>query len=107
MVFEFVQLEQKTNSETILRRTRGPQMKNIILLMTDTFRYDNLGDKAERPVRTPEIDRFGAERATSIERFYIGSSPMISLLYFERLRLIMTPYLKAVKSASKLLPAHS
>jgi arylsulfatase A-like enzyme len=52
-------------------------MKNIIMLMTDTFRYDNLGNRAERPVRTPEIDKFGAERATSIERFYIGSSPTI------------------------------
>ena len=52
-------------------------MKNIILLITDTFRYDNLGDKAERPVRTPGLDRFAAERATAIERFYTGSFPTI------------------------------
>lgn len=52
-------------------------MKNIILLITDTFRYDNLGEKAPRPVRTPELDRFIAERATSIEGFYTASFPTI------------------------------
>ena len=52
-------------------------MKNIILLITDTFRYDNLGDRAKRPVRTPELDAFAAERATEIEGFYTGSFPTI------------------------------
>lgn len=52
-------------------------MKNIVLLITDTFRYDNLGTRAARPVRTPELDRFCAERATAIEKFYIGSFPTI------------------------------
>ena len=52
-------------------------MKNIILIITDTFRYDNLGEGSFRPVRTPELDRFAAERATSIERFYTGSFPTI------------------------------
>ena len=52
-------------------------MKNIILIISDTFRYDNLGDKAARPVRTPQLDRFAAERATSIEGFYTGSFPTI------------------------------
>ena len=42
-------------------------MKNIIVLLIDTFRYDNLGNQAERPVRTPEIDAFAAKRATSVE----------------------------------------
>jgi len=51
-------------------------MKSIILIITDTFRYDNLGDRAERAVRTPELDRF-AKRATSIESFYMGSFPTI------------------------------
>ena len=41
--------------------------KNIVVLITDTFRYDNIGDRAERPVRTPELDRFAAERATEVE----------------------------------------
>ena len=52
-------------------------MKNIILLITDTYRYDNLGDRAERPIRTPALDRFAAERATEITRFYTGSFPTI------------------------------
>ena len=52
-------------------------MKNIVLLITDTFRYDNLGDKAERPVNTPELDAFAASRASAIEGFYTGSFPTI------------------------------
>jgi len=52
-------------------------MKNIILIITDTFRYDSLGEKAERPVRTPELDKFAAEKATSVEKFYAGSFPTI------------------------------
>jgi arylsulfatase A-like enzyme len=52
-------------------------MKNIILIITDTFRYDNLGDKAKRPVQTPELDAFASKKATSIERFYTGSFPTI------------------------------
>ena len=52
-------------------------MKNIILLITDTFRYDNLGDRAKRPVRTPALDAFAAERATEIDGFYAGSFPTI------------------------------
>jgi len=52
-------------------------MKNIVLLITDTFRYDNLGQRAAKPVRTPELDRFAAEWATEITRFYMGSFPTI------------------------------
>ncbi|MBD3180807.1 sulfatase-like hydrolase/transferase [Candidatus Poribacteria bacterium] len=53
-------------------------MHNIILLITDTFRYDNLGDKAkEMPVRTPEMDTFIDKQATSVEGFYTGSFPTI------------------------------
>lgn len=52
-------------------------MKNIILIITDTFRYDNLGKKAKRLVRTPVLDRFAAERATSVENMYMGSFPTI------------------------------
>jgi arylsulfatase A-like enzyme len=52
-------------------------VKNIILIITDTFRYDNLGQRAALPVRTPALDRFAARRATSIERFYTGSFPTI------------------------------
>lgn len=53
-------------------------MKNIILLITDTYRYDNLGSRAAAmPVRTPELDRFVAERAAEVHRFYTGSFPTI------------------------------
>ena len=52
-------------------------MKNIILLITDTFRFDNLRERAERPVRTPELDKFADERATEVLRFYTGSFPTI------------------------------
>jgi arylsulfatase A-like enzyme len=51
--------------------------KNIIALITDTFRYDNLGHRAERVVRTPELDKFEAERATAIEKFQMASFPTI------------------------------
>ena len=51
-------------------------MKNIILIISDTFRYDNLFDRAAMPVRTPQLDRF-AERAVSVERMYTGSFPTI------------------------------
>ena len=51
--------------------------KNIVVLITDTFRHDNLGNRAERPVRTPELDRFAAERATEITKAHMGSFPTI------------------------------
>ncbi len=51
-------------------------LKNIILILTDTFRYDNLCDKAKSHVRTPELDKF-AKKALAIENFYTGSFPTI------------------------------
>lgn len=53
-------------------------MYNIILIITDTFRYDNLFNRSKvMPARTPELDKFATERATSIEGFYTGSFPTI------------------------------
>ncbi|MEM7128216.1 MAG: sulfatase [Chloroflexota bacterium] len=50
---------------------------NIILLISDTFRYDNLFDRAvAMPVRTPNLDRF-SQRAVSLERLYMASFPTI------------------------------
>lgn len=49
---------------------------NIILLISDTFRYDNLHGRAAMPVRTPNLDAF-AERAVSMTQFYTGSFPTI------------------------------
>lgn len=53
--------------------------KNIITIVTDTFRYDNLGARAKRPVRTPALDRFVTERAAEVHGFYIGSFPTIPM----------------------------
>ena len=53
-------------------------MHNIILIITDTYRYDNLGNRAQvMPVRTPELDSFAEKRASSVEGFYTGSFPTI------------------------------
>jgi arylsulfatase A-like enzyme len=54
---------------------------NVILLVSDTFRYDNLFDRAAAgpmgmPVRTPNLDAF-AERAVSLARLYTASFPTI------------------------------
>ncbi|MBT3374744.1 MAG: sulfatase [Lentisphaerae bacterium] len=53
-------------------------MLNIVLIITDTFRYDNIGDRCPAmPVRTPALDRFAAEQATEIHGFFTGSFPTI------------------------------
>ncbi|MBN1558126.1 MAG: sulfatase, partial [Lentisphaerae bacterium] len=49
---------------------------NIVLLISDTFRYDNLFERAAMPVRTPNLDAF-ARRAVSLERMFTGSYPTI------------------------------
>jgi len=49
---------------------------NIILIMADTFRYDNLHDGAEMPVRTPHLDAFRA-RAVECEGMFGGSFPTV------------------------------
>ena len=49
---------------------------NIILIISDTFRYDNLFGLTAMPVRTPELDRF-AERAVRLSRLYTSSFPTI------------------------------
>jgi len=49
---------------------------NIILIISDTYRWDNLFDRAAMPVRTPELDRF-AERAVSMDNCWVSSFPTI------------------------------
>jgi|GEM_PF-3129732 len=54
---------------------------NIILLISDTFRYDNLFGRAAAgplgmPVRTPNLGAF-SHRAVSLERLYTASFPTI------------------------------
>ena len=72
--------EQKTDghpNKTTIGRLVDKNMKNIVLLITDTFRYDNLGERARRPIRTPMLDKFEAERATAIDKFYMSSFPTV------------------------------
>lgn len=52
-------------------------MKNIILLIMDTYRFDNLYDRAKRPVRTPNLDKFADGKAVEMLNFYTGSFPTI------------------------------
>lgn len=49
---------------------------NIVLINSDTYRYDNLFDRAAMPVATPNLDAF-SKRAVSMGRFYTGSFPTI------------------------------
>ena len=49
---------------------------NVILIISDTFRYDNLFDRAAMPVRTPCLDAF-SKRAVSCRRFFTSSFPTI------------------------------
>ena len=59
------------------RRMAAAEHPNIIVLITDTFRRDNLGARARRPVHTPELDRFAAERATELTGLTMSSFPTI------------------------------
>lgn len=52
-------------------------MKNIILIISDTYRFDNLYDRAKRPVRTPNLDKFADEKAVEMLNFYTASFPTI------------------------------
>ncbi len=50
---------------------------NIFLLISDTFRYDNLFDRSKvMPVHTPNLDAF-SDRAVSLSQMYVSSFPTI------------------------------
>lgn len=49
---------------------------NIILIMSDTFRFDNLFDRSPVPVDTPNLDAF-AGRAAEVIGMHVGSFPTI------------------------------
>ena len=49
---------------------------NIIVLVSDTFRYDYLGCNGNRWIGTEELDRF-ARRAVCFDRHYLSSFPTI------------------------------
>ena len=62
--------------ETPAQRTHRVRPYNILIINSDTYRYDNLFDRAEIPVSTPNLDAF-SERAVSMSNFYTGSFPTI------------------------------
>jgi len=49
---------------------------NIIVLLSDTFRYDNLGCNGNKWIGTEALDRF-SERAACFDRHYLSSFPTI------------------------------
>ena len=62
--------------ETPAQRTHQVGPLNILIINSDTYRYDNLFDRATMPVSTPNLDAF-SERAVSMSDFYTGSFPTI------------------------------
>jgi arylsulfatase A-like enzyme len=49
---------------------------NVIVIVSDTFRYDYLGANGNPWIKTPELDAF-ARRAVSFDRCYVSSFPTI------------------------------
>ncbi len=49
---------------------------NLIVVVSDTFRYDYCGWNGNRWIRTPDLDRF-AEGAVSFDNCYVSSFPTI------------------------------
>ncbi len=48
----------------------------VIVLLTDSFRYDHLGFLGRKPVETPALDAF-AQEATMFHQHYCGSFPTL------------------------------
>ena len=69
--------EYEDEAEREVKALAKPEVPyNIILINSDTYRYDNLFDRAAMPVHTPHLDKF-SERAVSFSHFYTGSFPTI------------------------------
>lgn len=51
------------------------KLLNVILIISDTFRYDNLLSPDSGAPHTPNLDKFMARHAASIENYYCGSFP--------------------------------
>ena len=49
---------------------------NVLVIIIDTLRWDHLGFNKQKPIHTPNIDRF-AQRATVFDNAFIGSFPTI------------------------------
>ena len=69
--------EYEDTRERLVQPVSTPEQPyNILIINSDTYRYDNLFDRAAVPVETPNLDAF-SERAVSMSRFYTGSFPTI------------------------------
>lgn len=67
---------QDARTRDIVRSGAPDQPYNILIINSDTYRYDNLFDRAAIPVATPSLDAF-SNRAVSMSQFYTGSFPTI------------------------------
>ncbi len=82
------------------------RVMNIVLIISDTFRYDNLFHRGKMPVRTPELNRF-SERAVSLENCWVSSFPTIphrTDLTTGRVGWPWYPWQSRVKSSPNHLP---
>jgi arylsulfatase A-like enzyme len=69
--------EYQDEADKEVKTFEAPEIPyNIVLINADTYRYDNLFDRAAMPVNTPHLDKF-SERAVSFSHFYAGSFPTI------------------------------
>ena len=74
--YEDARAKDVQTPETPTQRTHRVRPLNILIINSDTYRYDNLFDRATMPVSTPNLDAF-SERAVSMSNFYTGSFPTI------------------------------
>jgi arylsulfatase A-like enzyme len=49
---------------------------NIILIVSDTFRYDHIGANGNPAIRTPHLDAFAAQ-SVNFDNAYVGSFPTV------------------------------
>ena len=49
---------------------------NIILIVSDTFRYDHIGVNGNPEIRTPHLDAFAAQ-CVNFDQAYVGSFPTV------------------------------
>ena len=49
---------------------------NVILIVSDTFRYDHVGANGNTDIRTPHLDDFAAQ-CVNFDNAYVGSFPTI------------------------------
>jgi arylsulfatase A-like enzyme len=53
-----------------------PEKLNIVVLVSDTFRYDYIGANGNTWIKTPELDAFAAS-AVGFDNYYVSSFPTI------------------------------